>query len=336
MDSIRSVLTCKYCNNVYNNPIYLPCHKTMCRAHVNELSKDNKMSAIKCFFCKSEHEIPPNGFLENEMATGFLNSRITLTKQATEYKIELDKAFTEVNEVVKEFEKELNQMEAFSAEHFLGIRNKIDEQKNSVKLQIDKIVDKMKQEVDECESVYKEKLKSFKSEEIVNKDKIKKFTASNDEMKKSKLSEINNCINRLRFKKYELIDIKSKIETCSIETRVSTNLRKEAFGDLKLINNHALINGLSLMFASSGEFGKRNEKKNSSPTASLSNEYRFLSCSNDSTIKIWNSKSGMCLNTLSEHRNPIKCLQLISNEELASGSDDKLISNNIGLLVNLN
>ena len=303
MDSIRSVLTCKYCKNIYSDPIYLPYNKTMCRIHVDELRKENKIASIKCIFCKNEHEIPPKGFELNEMALGFLNSRISITKQVSELKIELDKALDEANEVTKEFEKEQKQIETFAADHFLGIKNKIDTQKDSIKFQLDKIAEKMKHEVDDCESIYREKIKSFKAEEVLSRDKLKKLSSTTEETKKSKLSEINNCINRLRFKKYELIDIKSKIESCSIETKMSTNLRKEAFGELKLVNNYTLINGLSLMFASSNEFGFKNgEKKNSSFSAIINNEYKFLTCSNDCSIKIWNSKTGSCLNTLHEHR----------------------------------
>ena len=325
MDSIRNVLTCKYCNNIYSDPIYLPCHKTMCRMHIDELRKENKTGSIKCVFCKNEHEIPAKGFERNEMALGFLNSRISITKQVSELKVELEKAFDEANEIIKEFEKEQRQIELFAADHFIGIRNKIDAQKESVKLQIEKIADKMKYEIDECESIYKEKIKSFKAEEILNKDKLKKLSSSNEELKKSKLSEINNCINRLRFKKYELIDIKSKIESCSIETRVSTNLRREAFGELKLVNNYALINGLSLMFASSSEFGFKSEKKNSSFSYTINNEFKFLTAASDNSIKIWNSKTGMCLNTLNEHRGSVTCLQMLSNDEIVSGSLDSTI-----------
>ena len=335
MDSIRSVLTCKYCNNIYSDPIYLPCHKTMCRHHVDELRKENKSASIKCVFCKNEHEIPLKGFEKNEMALGFLNSRISITKQVSELKVELDKAFDEASEVIKEFEKEQKQIELFAVDHFLGIKNKIDSQKDSVKLQIEKIAEKLKHEIDECESIYKEKIKSFKAEEILSKDKLKKLSSSNEELKKSKLSEINNCINRLRFKKYELIDIKSKIESCSIDTRVSTNLRREAFGELKLVNNYALINGLSLMFASSSEFGFKSEKKNSSFSHAVNNEYKFLTAANDNSIKVWNSKTGMCLNTLNEHRAEVTCLQMLSNDEIISGSLDntiKIWNLNIGLI----
>jgi hypothetical protein len=335
MDSIRSLLTCKYCKNIYSDPIYLPCNKTMCRIHVDELRKENKISSIKCIFCKNEHEIPPNGFELNEMALGFLNSRISITKQVSELKIELDKALDEANEVTKEFEKEQKQIETFAADHFLGIKNKIDTQRDSIKFQLDRIAEKMKHEVDDCESIYREKIKSFKAEEVLSRDKLKKLSSTTEETRKSKLSEINNCINRLRFKKYELIDIKSKIESCSIETKMSTNLRKEAFGELKLVNNYTLINGLSLMFASSNEFGFKNgEKKNSSFSSIINNEYKFLTCSADCSIKIWNSKTGSCLNSLQEHRAAVTCLQLLSNDELLSGSLDstiKIWNLNIGI-----
>jgi WD40 repeat protein len=53
----------------------------------------------------------------------------------------------------------------------------------------------------------------------------------------------------------------------------------------------------------------------------------LISCSLDSTIKIWNinSNSNECLKTLTDHSDAVLCLKLYSNDKLISGSNDRNI-----------
>lgn len=309
------------CNKLYKGPVYLPCHKTICQSHIDDLKKENKSNIFKCFYCKSEHEIPDKGFPENDMALGFLRSNSFIYEQEKHVQVEFDKSAVEFTDLLKEFEKEHQLIHQFVSDHFSKLRSKIDLQRDHIKAQIDKIGDQMKKESIECENLYKEKLLAIKKDEILSKDKIAKIinNGMDDDMKKAKLNDLSNNMNKLRYKKFELINLKSKIESCTIETR-NVNLRKDAFGDLKLINNYELINGLSLIFSNSSTKGDK-----SSRSSLYLNEYKFLSCGDDYSIKMWNSKTGSCLTTLNEHRGPVNALQLLSNDELVSASSDHTI-----------
>ena len=57
-------LVCNYedCNLIYENPVTLPCGKSICKQHLEQYENDEK---YKCCFCKEQHEIPKNGFVVN-------------------------------------------------------------------------------------------------------------------------------------------------------------------------------------------------------------------------------------------------------------------------------
>ncbi len=51
----------------------------------------------------------------------------------------------------------------------------------------------------------------------------------------------------------------------------------------------------------------------------------LASCSEDTTVKIWDLKSGKCLRTLKGHSNGALSLQLVGENKLASGADQSII-----------
>ncbi len=56
----------------------------------------------------------------------------------------------------------------------------------------------------------------------------------------------------------------------------------------------------------------------------LSNE-QIISCSDDKTIKIWNTNTNKCLETIEAHSDAIYHLDKLSSELIASCSGDKSI-----------
>ena len=53
-DFITSLITCKICNKIYEDPVILPCHKTICSKHVID---QTNCSIYRCNFCKNFHII---------------------------------------------------------------------------------------------------------------------------------------------------------------------------------------------------------------------------------------------------------------------------------------
>ncbi len=69
------VLRCHYnkCNKLYINPVKLPCKRNVCKTHVDDYVKLTNSNSFRCHYCKSDHEIPKNGFPTNDELIKLLN-----------------------------------------------------------------------------------------------------------------------------------------------------------------------------------------------------------------------------------------------------------------------
>ena len=51
LDKLKSIFICEYCSSLINNPVILPCGKTVCKSHQAEIIQNN------CKFCERKHSI---------------------------------------------------------------------------------------------------------------------------------------------------------------------------------------------------------------------------------------------------------------------------------------
>ena len=65
MSCLKDVVVCKFtdCNQVYNDPRFLPCGHRTCAAHIEEMmvNSDDERRMIKCHFCQKIHVFPDDG-----------------------------------------------------------------------------------------------------------------------------------------------------------------------------------------------------------------------------------------------------------------------------------
>ena len=70
MSCLKEVVVCKFagCNQVYNDPRFLPCGNRTCAAHIDKMTVKNNddinsdaRKMIKCHFCEDIHSLPKNG-----------------------------------------------------------------------------------------------------------------------------------------------------------------------------------------------------------------------------------------------------------------------------------
>ena len=67
MMTIKKELTCQYCNEIYKQPIALPCGDSICKHHIEELISNNSINKFNCPVCNKENlnqELNPNKILE--------------------------------------------------------------------------------------------------------------------------------------------------------------------------------------------------------------------------------------------------------------------------------
>ena len=105
MSSLKDVLVCKFdgCNQVYNDPRFLPCGNRTCAAHVDKMMVNSNYDInfdarkmIKCHFCEEMHSFPKNakGFPVDENIPLLLN--INYGKEHSAAK----KCFSEVTQLI--------------------------------------------------------------------------------------------------------------------------------------------------------------------------------------------------------------------------------------------
>lgn len=61
--NLKEILICKLCNQIYDDPIILPCYKTVCSKHVSIEARNH---VFKCLLCNKEHSIFSDGLCKNE------------------------------------------------------------------------------------------------------------------------------------------------------------------------------------------------------------------------------------------------------------------------------
>jgi hypothetical protein len=74
MDIIKNFTICKHCNKELDNPVSLPCNRTICQKHVSELAGQN--ADLDCPCCEETHTIPLDGYQVNEMIKQLLKSDV--------------------------------------------------------------------------------------------------------------------------------------------------------------------------------------------------------------------------------------------------------------------
>ncbi len=67
-EKLKELFNCKVCSKLLHEPVLLPCGKTVCKIHTQEIA--NK----ECNFCTKLHQITKDGFPSNELIENFKSS----------------------------------------------------------------------------------------------------------------------------------------------------------------------------------------------------------------------------------------------------------------------
>lgn len=137
-DDIDSLLICPRCAEKFNTPILIvPCCETLCINCVHETTNSFK---IFCFFCKTNHDVPPGGFKTNTSVEKLIKAMPTKLDQKTLLaKTILTEKLETFNKIVEEFSIKISDLEPNLDQHLAAVRSKIDLQFEETVLKIDKI-----------------------------------------------------------------------------------------------------------------------------------------------------------------------------------------------------
>ncbi len=159
--SIKSDLLCGICKKIFKEPIFLPCHCTVCKEHVEEFTNKSKM--IKCNHCDEEFDVPSNGFKENSRLKLIIEKNAHLSEEEKDLKNNIESNYVEYQRVLKELKLKEAEFKSISFDHFAEIRRNIDLRRETLKQRIDNIAEEMIEKAKKLEESYK------KDVELTNK-----------------------------------------------------------------------------------------------------------------------------------------------------------------------
>lgn len=84
MDIILSKIRCIECDNILEEPVFLPCGRSICKRHVLPLKSDKRI--LCCKSCHMEHHIPEAGFCINHDLQDLLETKFYEIDLGDEYK----------------------------------------------------------------------------------------------------------------------------------------------------------------------------------------------------------------------------------------------------------
>ena len=136
IESVKNLITCKWCSSILKEPVILPCSESVCREHESHFRINNDNQETKCLLCHEEHKLnDEEHFLFN-------------------------KSF----EMVESFETLMQSPESSINEHFSQLRNRIDLVREDFINKINEASEKMMVEVEEYEKACLEYTRYIKNE----------------------------------------------------------------------------------------------------------------------------------------------------------------------------
>ena len=151
--NIKEELTCKYCNEIYNNPITLTCGDSVCMHHLKELASASSPKFL-CPLCSQENLT--QNFNVNKLVTKLLE--IELHKFKLEPKYEL--AFKNFKAEITNLERILKDPENYIYEEIAELKRQVDLDRERLKSQIDELANDLIQQLEAYEASFRAEYKS--------------------------------------------------------------------------------------------------------------------------------------------------------------------------------
>ena len=178
----KEELTCKYCNEIYKNPIILNCcDESICKQHIEELmSKENSSKQFPCPLCNKDNlnqKLNINKFMQKMIENKLHDFRID-----SKYKVVLDDLKSEINK----FENFFKDPEYYIHEEISELKRQVDLDREKLKNEIDDLSDDLIKQLESSEKKFKAEYKAN-----INLEQYKRLLESS----KKQLAEYESCLS---------------------------------------------------------------------------------------------------------------------------------------------
>jgi chromosome segregation ATPase len=229
MLNIKKKLECKYCNEIYKQPITLVCcGNVICKQHVQELLSKSSSNKFTCPLCYQENT--NQNFNVNTLLQELLEIELHEFKLNPKYV----KTLNNLEVDIKNLESILKEPQSYIYEEINELKRKVDLNREELKSQIDKLADGFIEQLKSYET-------RFKSEYESNVD----FDYYNNlvESSKKQLAEYEKCLNLFsveiekRDEKYQ----ESEALIGTIQPKIK-ELKEQLFSNVSIKYQHTEVN----------------------------------------------------------------------------------------------
>ena len=158
METIDSLIHCSNCKCLLEDPIMLPCGNTICAKHIRVAFQ--KKEPFNCDHCKQSHPTLNCTYPPCALAKRIIQSKLRQLDLCENYQV-TNKAYTDLKEIVEEYEVNKTNPTKFFSSYFGNVRTEIETLRDNLKVQIDKLCIKLLNEINgyqkECEEKNREK-----------------------------------------------------------------------------------------------------------------------------------------------------------------------------------
>jgi len=117
---LNQLFDCKFCSKLLHDPVLLPCGKTVCKIHTQEVANN------ECIFCTKLHHIPEDGLPVNEFVEKQLEMQLNRINFNFCHLTDCQILLEDLNQKINEVELIRNDKENFIYEYFSDITREVD------------------------------------------------------------------------------------------------------------------------------------------------------------------------------------------------------------------
>ena len=247
-DQMKRILICKFCNETLEEPIILPCFKTICSKHLL-----NETNNFKCNLCDNHHDKTVDKFPVNEIVNELLQIcddyvNLNSIDLGQEYKLAKQQC-KHLKDLINKSELLIKDPAFYINDNFNKLRNEIDLAKEELIESIERKYEKIINELNEIETKCKQNAQNKES-----KSKLEKTIESTKELLNEWTKTLESNLNRGDFCKnisnksiQSISELKYEINKCKValldNKQYKFNListKDSSFGDL-VTNDPELI-----------------------------------------------------------------------------------------------
>ena len=232
----KALLICNICSNFLKDPVYLPCHCSICKHH---LCLHIGKHSIKCNFCNEVFEIPPEGFRENKKAKYIIETDGHLTEEEKQAKQNVINSSLYLEKLFEQFKAKEAEFDSLHGSHFVDLKKSIAMRSSMLKAKIDEIVKDMLSKLAMSEERYNENKTANKFSNMTRDEfhyEIEKFRKPNLSVNKIEHLKVeqDKRIEELKIKLDELEHWKLGLENYKLtEFKCEKRILKQLFGFMK-------------------------------------------------------------------------------------------------------